>query len=160
MALKGDRNELYVTIGYFGNSVMSRGGIACAVGFGSGGAMDQSQAYVSYPAASSGAVPVGLLLDDMVSIDLTRQHINWYRDEIIIGGKVACGKRGEWVTNMLIQGSAPIAVGDLAVLTSSGNIMNVPLANVYTVNKALNPPVGKFMSTADEDGYARISVEL
>jgi hypothetical protein len=162
MALKGDRYEFFVDISNFGNSVMTRGGVASYAGLGSGGAMDQSQAFVAYAANSSGQYPAGLLLNDMVNIDLTRQHINWYQDQIIIGGKVTLGKKGYWVTNNLTQGPNPIAVGDLAVLTSSGNIMNIAGSNLAagSWNKALNPYVGTFLSTADEDGYAKISIEI
>lgn len=162
MALKGDRYELYVDISNFGNSVMTRGGVVTYSTIGSGGAMDQSQALVVYAANSSGQTPAGLLLDDMVSIDLTRQHINWYQDQMIIGGKVAVGKKGYWVTNSLIQGPAAITNGDLAVLTSSGNIMNLPAsyATNGSWNQALNPKVGRFMSSADEDGYAKVQVDI
>jgi hypothetical protein len=164
MSLKGDRNELYVDVTMFGNSVMTRGGVACYGGLGSGGATDQSQAFVQYPASSSGQVPAGLLLNDMVSIDLTRQHINFYQDQVVIGGKVTLGKKGYWVTNSTVQGPSPITIGDLAVLTSSGNIMNLPAAFAYNTasawNRALNPQVGKFISTADEDGYAKVQVEV
>lgn len=162
MALKGDRYEFFVDISNFGNSVMTRGGVVSYAGFGSGGALDQSQAYVAYNANSSGSFPAGLLLNDMVSIDLTRQHINWYQDQIIIGGKVTLGKKGYWVTNNLTQGPSPIAVGDIAVLTSSGNIMNLPGSNLAagSWNKALNPQIGTFLSTLDEDGYAKVSVDI
>lgn len=161
MALKGDRYELYVDISNFGNSVMNRGGIVTYQTIGSGGAMDQAQALVQYAGASSGNIPAGILLEDMVSIDLTRQHMNHWQDQVIIGGKLAIGKKGYWVTNSLTQGVAGIAVGDLAVLTSSGNIMNVtPLVSISTLNKAVNPVVGRFMSTADEDGYAKVQIDI
>lgn len=163
MSLKGDRNEFMVDVTYFGNSPMTRGGCATYAGFGSGASNDQSVAYVQYAANSSGQVPAGLLLNDMVSIDLTRQHINYYQDQAIIGGKVTLGKRGYWVTNSLIQGPSPIAYGDMAVLTSSGNIMNLPYSYSFGVspwNKSLNPAVGKFLSTLDEDGYAKLQPDL
>jgi len=162
MALKGDRYEFFVDVSYFGNTVMTRGGIACLSTVGSGAAMDQSAALVAYPAASSGAVPIGMLLNNMVNIDLTRQHINFYQDEVIVGGKVSIGRKGYWVTNSLTTGPSAIAVGDLAVLTSSGNIMNLPASYEYSGswNKAVNPLVGRFLSTADEDGYAKVSVDL
>ena len=162
MALKGDRWELYTDMSFFGNTVMTRGGVPVYSTWGSGAAMDQSQALVAYAANSSGQVPAGLLLNDMVSIDLTRQHINWYQDQVIVGGKVLLGKKGMWLTNNLTAGPAAITVGDFAVLTSSGNIMNLPASYEYTGswNKALNPYVGRFESTLDEDGYAKIQVDI
>jgi hypothetical protein len=160
MSLKGDRIELYTDISNFGNSVMTRGGIASYQTVGSGAAMDQAAALVQYAAATTGVVPAGLLLNDMVSLDLTRQHMNYYQDQTILGGKVTLLKKGYVVTNSLTQGVAAIGVGDVAVLTSSGNLMNVSNANSFTINKAVNPIVGKFMSTADEDGYAKVQIDI
>lgn len=160
MALKGDRWELYTDMSFFANSVMERGGVVCYSTWGSGAALDQSAALVSYQGSTSGQTVAGLLLQDMVNLDLTRQHPNWYRDEVQIGGKVLCAKKGFWVTNMLTQGSAAIAVGDLAVLTSSGSIMNVPQANSYNWNYAVNPKIGRFESTKDEDGYAKLQLDI
>ena len=161
MSLKGDRHEFLTDVSYFGNSVMTRGGVVSLSTVGSGAALDQSQALVAYSASSTGALPLGILLNDMVSIDVTRQHLNWYRDETLIGGKVAVGRKGWWVTNNLIAGAAAIAAGDIAVLTSSGNIMNVTAASEFTTwNRSNNPRVGRFMSTLDEDGYAKVSPDL
>ena len=162
MALKGDRYELYGDVSMFGNSVMTRGGVACYSTIGSGGAMDQSAALISYPNNSSGAFPKGILMQDMVSIDLTRQHLNWYQDQVQIGGKLLVLVKGYVNTNSLIQGAAAIAAGDFAVLTSSGQIMNMSAANSYTGtwNKAQNPLVGRFLSSLDEDGYAKVEVDL
>ena len=76
MALKGDRRELDTDVRHFMDEVASRGGIATLSTAGSGAAMDSSVQLVTYAAANSGAVPVGLLLTDMVDLDLTRQHLN------------------------------------------------------------------------------------
>ena len=77
MALKADRHELQTDISFFMNEVATRGGIAILSTGGSGAAMDQSNALVTYSAspttaalAISGIVPVGLLLNDMVNLDL------------------------------------------------------------------------------------------
>lgn len=160
MSIKGDRYELQGDISEFGNSIMVRGGVACYTSLGSGAAMDQSVALVSYPANSSGAFPKGILMQDMVQLDLTRQHPNFYRDEVQIGGKVLVLVKGYVVTNSIIAGASAIAPGDRAVLTSSGQIMNITAASEYagTWNKAQNPPVGRFLSTLDEDNYAKVSV--
>lgn len=160
MALKGDRYELQGDVSMFGNSLMQRGGVACYQTFGSGGAMDQSVALVNFPASSSGAIPKGILMQDMVQYDLTRQHINYYRDEVQIGGKLLVLVKGYVNTNSIIPGAAPIAVGDLAVLCSSGQLTNITYLNTVNGvwNKSLNPEVGRFMSTLDEDGYAKVSI--
>jgi hypothetical protein len=160
MALKGDRYELQGDIHEFGNSLMTRGGVACYQTLGSGGSLDQSVSLIYYPNSSSGATPKGILMQDMVSYDLTRQHLNWYRDEVQIGGKLLVLVKGYVNTNSIIPGAAPIIVGDRAVLNSSGQISNISQASEYagSWNKQLNPPVGRFLSTLDEDGYATVSV--
>ncbi len=164
MSLKGDRLEVETLVDYFNNgTALTRGGVSVFTGFGSGGALDQSQATVGYVANSSGQYPVGLQLNDIVNIDLTRQHINYYRDEAIIGSKAVLGRKGWWVTNSIIQGVAAPAQGDVAVLTSSGNIMNLPGTIEFggsVWNKAVNPKVGRFMSGLDEDGYAKVEINL
>ena len=100
MALKADRHELQTDISFFMDEVASRGGIACLSTGGSGAALDQSAALVTYSAAAaSGTIPVGLLLNEMVNIDLTRQHINFHKDEVQKGGKVLLLRRGTVVTN-------------------------------------------------------------
>jgi len=166
MSLKGDRLELETDVTFFGNSVMTRGGIVSFAGFGSGAANDQSAAYIQYAATASGNYPLGILLNDMVNLDLTRQHINWYRDEVQQGGKLTIGKKGYWITNNLTQGPAAIAYGDIACLHNSGNIVNYPgsyeLAPYGTNswNRAANPKIGRFLSVQDEDGYAKVEVQF
>ncbi len=159
MALKGARYEDVTDIAFFMNEVASRGGIASVSTVGSGAAMDQAAALVTYGANSSGLVPRGMLLNDMVNLDLTRQHLNQHRDEVQIGGKVTLGIKGWWVTSSVV--GTP-AAGDYAVLTSSGQITPLTLANFNagTWNKALNPLVGKFWSKLDEDLYCKVFVDL
>ena len=80
MALKGDRYEFETTIDFFMNEVAERGGVVTLSTAGSGAALDQSAALVTYAAAQSGQVPIGILLNDMVNIDQTRQHINFHKN--------------------------------------------------------------------------------
>ena len=89
MALKTDRSTLQTDISFFMNEAATRGGVVSLSTGGSGAAMDQGAALVTYAAQPSGKVAVGLLLGDMVNIDLTRQHLNQYKDEVQKGGKVA-----------------------------------------------------------------------
>lgn len=163
MSLKGQRHEFYTDISFFMNQVAVRGGIATFVTVGSGAAMDQASASVQYAAASSGAVPIGMLMNDVVNYDLTRQHINFQRDEVQIGNKVRLLKKGFVTTNNIIGTPAG---GEEAVLTSSGNLMPLQTYNavganyVASINYALNPRVGRFTSSKDEDGFAKVEVQL
>ena len=81
------------------NEVAERGGVVALSTAGSGASMDNGAAVVTYSALPSGAVPMGLLINDMVDIDLTRQHLNQYKDEIQKGGKVTLLNKGWVVTD-------------------------------------------------------------
>ena len=155
MALKADRHELATDISFFMDETASRGGVATISTGGSGAALDQSGAKVSYTADASGAVPAGLLLNDMVNLDLTRQHINWHKDETQKGGKVTLLTKGWVVTNMIYPGQTP-AIGGLAYVAHSGYI---GASNVDDTPGQGNV-IGRFMSTKDEDGYCKVEVNL
>ena len=155
MALKADRNELDVDISYFYNAgTAERGGVVALASAGSGAAMDQAGAKVAYTAAANDVIPVGVLLNDVVNLALTRQHINWHKDEVQKGGKVAVLKKGYVVTNMIT--GTPTA-GALAYLddATAGNL--TIKANVDSTEYI---HVGRWMSTKDEDGYAKVEVNL
>ena len=70
MALKSDRNELQTDISFFMNETATRGGVVSISTGGSGAAMDQGAALVTLTAAS-GKAPIGILLNDVVNLDLT-----------------------------------------------------------------------------------------
>ena len=158
MALKSDRNELDTDISFFMNEVATRGGIASVSTAGSGAAMDQGAALVTYAAIPSGKVPVGILLNDMVNLDLTRQHINQHKDEVQKGGKVTILRKGYVVTDA-IEGTSPSA-GSPAYLAHSGNLSITDLSNDDTDADGSTRLIGRFLSTEDEDGYAKVYIDL
>lgn len=153
MALKSDRVEAYTDISYFCNdATASRGGImvhATGVYQASGVAMDDSLAVVTYAADQSGRKPAGLLLNDVVSLDLTRQHINWHRDEVQTGSKVTLLRQGQVTTNML--DNVTPAPGDDAYFGANGNLTNVSTNSVK---------VGRFLSKKDADGYIKVDINI
>lgn len=158
MSLKGQRLETPLTdVSFFCNQVLTRGGVASFVTAGSGASMDQAAAAVAYSSNSSGVTPVGLCVNDVVNYDLTRQRANFHRDEVQIGSKVTLAKQGWFVTNMF---NGTPGVGDAAHLTSSGYMFAVPNTSYLTVNRVLNPKVGTFHSTPDEDGFIKVYVNL
>ena len=159
MALKGDRDVKFVDISSFMNEVASRGGVASYSTVGSGAALDQAQNLVTYAANPSGNRPVGLLLSDMVNYDLTSRKPNWYKDEVQIGGKVPLLRKGWVVTNFIITTLSP-SKGDVAILDNSGQLGLVSLANRPTHNTVNKPPVGQWDSAKDEDGYAKVYIDL
>ena len=157
MALKSDRNEVQTDISFFMNEVATRGGVVSLSTGGSGAAMDQGAALVNYAPqgpGASGKVPMGILLNDMVNLDLTRQHINQHKDEVQKGGKVTILRKGYVVTNS-IEGTEPSA-GDLAYPAHSGNIAKSDIID----DSAGTPSIGRYLSGKDEDGYYKVEVNL
>lgn len=153
MALLSDRYEFQTDISYFMNEVAERGGCVVLSTAGSGAAMDQGQALVTYAATASGKVPVGILLNDVVNIDLTRQKLNPYKNEVQRGSKVTLLRKG-WVITNRIQGTAPTG-GAPVFVAHSGN-----LAASNLVSQGTMPVIGTWMSTPDQNGYAKVEVNL
>ena len=156
MALKADRHELDVDISYFMNETAEKGQIVCFSSAGSGAAMDQAGALVAVKIAhASTSIPVGVLLNDVVNIDLTRQHINWHKDEVQKGGKVSILKKGYVVTDQIV--GTP-AAGELAFLDDAS--ATGKFATTAEVADGVENVVGRFMSLKDEDGYCKVEVNL
>jgi hypothetical protein len=155
MALKSDRSTLQTDISFFMNEAATRGGVAVISTGGSGASMDNGNAVVTFSASPSGKAPVGVLLNDMVSIDLTRQHLNQHKDEVQKGGKVTLLSKG-WVVTSNLEGTDPNA-GDVAYLAHSGNLSS---SNIGGTDSAEKMVVGRFLSDVDEDGYAKVFIDL
>lgn len=147
MALKPDRIEHLTDISFFMNTVAERGGIASYVTGGVGVAMDDADAVVEYAAAAESGVPAGVLLNDVVNYDLTRQHINWHRDEVQLGGKVTLLRIGQ-VTTDLIDGTP--SAGDDAYVGDNGDIST----------SSAGVKIGTFLSSKDSDGFAKVAVNI
>ncbi len=159
MALKGDRYELETTVDFFMNTTATRGGVVTLQTAGSGAALDQSAALVQYAANQSGAAAIGILLNDVVDIDQTRQHINYHKNEVQKGGKVTLLKKGYVVTNMIEPGDT-IAAGQTAFVGASGFITNTQSATSAQHEQSNGAPIGQFDSIVDEDGFAKVSVNI
>ena len=155
MALKTDRSTLQTDISFFMNEAATRGGVAAISTAGSGASMDNGAALVTYAATGSGNVAAGLLLNDMVNIDLTRQHLNQHKDEVQKGGKVTLLQKG-WVVTNNLEGTDPNG-GDLAYLAHSGNLAASDIVRDETDGTNV---VGRFLSDVDEDGYAKVFIDL
>lgn len=160
MALKSDRYEESTDISYFYTAgTATRGGVvvldASAVAGASGAALDQGENSVRYAAVTPASVPVGVLLNDVVDKDLTRTHLNQYKDEVQKGGKVTLLTRGWVVTNNV--GGSPKA-GDLAFASpfTAGQICN---GSTFAAQSGCLA-VGRFMSSKDADGYAKVYINL
>ena len=159
MALKSDRYEETTDISYFYTAgTATRGGVVCLdVLSASGAAMDQGDNTVSYQVAANSDVPVGILLNDVVDKDLSRTHINWYKDEIQKGGKVTVMTRGWVVTNMVDGTPVP---GSLAYASNGAGKEGMIATQAADATASGNLAIGRFMSAKDADGYAKVFVNL
>lgn len=157
MALKSDRIEAYTDISFFCNDASAeRGVIAVHSTGGSGVAMDDSGAVVTATVASpSGKIPAGLLLNDVVTLDPIRQHVNWHRDEVQTGSKVTLLRQGQVTTNMVVSGVAP-TVGQDAYFGVNGKLTNVSTAGATSSGVK----VGRFLSVLDADGYIKVDINI
>ena len=149
MALKPDRIELAdgSRIKYFMNVVAERGIVVNLTSPGGEG-MDDPTALVEIPTGPSGN-PAGVLMNDVVNLNLTRQHINWHQDEVQVGNKVDLLVRGVVRTNMLKSGDTP-AAGDPAHYDANGEFTTTTTSD----------KVGRFISEADADGYVEVEVNI
>lgn len=158
MALKADRYEESTDISFFYNEgTATRGGVVILAdqGLASGAALDQGENLVKYDTAVATSVPVGILLNDVVNKDLTRTHLNQHKDEVQKGGKVTVMTRG-WVVTNNIEGSPK--AGELAFASpfTAGAVCNGTTFAAQSGELA----IGRFMSRADGDGYAKVYVNL
>jgi hypothetical protein len=149
MPLKGDRNELDTEFTYFMNETAVKGVIVSVSTQGSGSAMDSAASLATVAANASGAAPLGILLNDVVDIDQTRQHLNWHKDEVQKGGKVTILTKGFVVTDRI---SGTPTAGQIAYNANSGLISGTQAAGTVAI--------GRFLSTKDADGYAKVAVNL
>jgi hypothetical protein len=153
MALKADRYEARTDISfYYSQGVADRGGVVVhGATAGSGATMDQGVNLARYKAVTGGDIPLGILLNDVVNKDLTRSHLNVYKDEVQLGGKVTILRGGYVVTNMIDNVS--VTAGQVAYASSvnAGNISNSGVAAFA---------IGRFLSSKDADGYAKVEVNL
>jgi hypothetical protein len=160
MALKADRYELQTDISFFCDEVTTRGGIVHLSGGGSGAAMDQGvNKVVTKVLPQNTDIPMGILLNDVVNKDLTRTHLNQYKDEVQKGGKVTVLRKGYVVTDKV---SGTPTAGQWAIASANGTVSGVTdldLGNVAS-NSGENMKVGKFLSVKDSDGYCKVEVNL
>ena len=160
MALKGDRNynEL-VDISFFkSDGVDSRGVIQFhdTTASGSGAAMDDANQLVFTPTSAAEvtgatAYMAGMLLNDVVNLDLTRQHLNQHKDETQLGGKVTLLRRGTVVTDNIEDSTAP-GPGNSAYVNTTGDLTPTSGENYQKV--------GTFLSKMDADGYAKVEINI
>ena len=121
---------------------------------GSGSAMGDTGGQYTMIANPSGKVFVGVLLNDVVNVDLTKFHLNYQKRETNIGDPCWVMRKG-WIVTDQVTGSP--TKGDTAYLTTSGVFTPTVSSTGGTV---ATPKAGKFEGAVDENGFAKISFNL
>ena len=155
MALKPDRVEHLTDIGFYkSDTVVERGAIVAHSTGGSGAAMDDALAQVADVSALTDE-PAGLLLNDVVNIDLTRQQYNAHKDEMQLGGKCTLLRRGTIVTDQI---SGTPVIGEKVYFALDGSL--VTSSQAAAMIAVTGSPVGRFLSVADADGFAKAEINI
>ena len=154
MALKGNRHIEATDITRTCTTVAERGVVAVQDATGSGVALGGSAGSVKVAANASGLAVVGLLLNDVVTLDETRYHRNFHKDTTQLNERVTLLRRG-WVITDRIIGTPTF--GATAYLDSSGFLTPTAHATGGVVAK---PKVGMFGGTKDENGFVRVDINL
>lgn len=156
MALRPDRDYAEVTdISQFWSEVAAqntqeKGGIACVETQGSGVALDDVTNVVRYSATASGAIPKGILLQDVnPPMSSTRDFKNFASGEIRPGEKCTLLRKGWLVTDMVT--GTPV-VGDNAYVGASGLIA--------ATSGTGSARIGRWETTVDADGFAKLYVDI
>lgn len=160
MALQGDRQIVETDISFVLNTPAQRGIIVCYGVAGSGAAFGDAGGAAVVPSGvtgASGLVPIGLLLNDFVNIDQTIQHRNFMKDQQVVGERCTLLRMGWVVTNMISGSPAPTPTGRIAYCIASGVLSPTVDANG---GLTATPKVGEFMSTLDQNGYAKVAIKL
>lgn len=154
MALKGDRVIIEENIKRTCEAAGSRGLVLVQHTAGSGIALGDSAGKSTWVANPSGHKVTGMLLNDVVSIDETRYHRNFHKDETKVSERC----------RQLIKGSVTVnnvtgtpAYGDTAYLDSSGTL--IPTLHA-TGGLVARPKVGMFLGGKDADGYVEVALNL
>jgi hypothetical protein len=152
MALKSDRNEIQTDISFFCDTALDRGVLVAhgATAASGAGGMDVG-ANVAAVSAASDAVPLGILLNDVVDKDLTRTHLNQHKDEVQKGGKVTILRKG-YVSTDKVTNIADITKGEAAYLCEdvAGNVASSGTTKV-----------GAFMTSyVASDTFIKVEVNL
>lgn len=156
MALKGDR-AVYITdirnicdtTGEAGTLMQLKATQPSGRGVGQGINLGAPVAVPVTGTPASGTRILGVLVDDVVSIDPVRQHRNFQRTEQLVGENVCLLKDGYCRTNKI---TGTPAAGDTAYVGTNGTFSNSQTNSI--------PAVGKFDTSKDTDGFALVTIKI
>lgn len=156
MALKGDRAVYVTDIGNVTESVSKAGELLILKTGQTTTASGQGindlapvAAVVGTGNPPSGTVVLGAALDPVVDVDETKGHRNWHTGEQVVGEPVALLTDG-WIYTDMVTGTP--SAGAAAYVGASGNFTDTQVNSI--------PAVGRFLTSKDPDGYAKVYVKL
>ena len=147
MALGPNRQVFQTTIDYAVNAAAERGGIL---------SYSATAGEAEYDVDGSGALPIGILLDDVEDLNFDRHPEYLQRNVVDIGSVVGIANEGVFDTDQVVSGNSP-AQGNPAYLHPNGQVSTVQLDDGVG---NVSPRVGTFRSSLDANGFVRILVDL
>jgi len=157
MALRPWRRVEATTIEYTVAAATERGGVLSATS-------GQAAAYDTSVTPSS-VVPIGILLEDIESMNFMTHPQYYQRNVSDLGSKVGILTKGEVETDFLEPAAEDhIDAGQKAYLTESGYLTIEALApgvvDSLPEQGTSGVLVGRFLSTVDGDGFAKVRIDL
>lgn len=163
MAMGESRQVLATDMNWTVAAAAERGGILCAAS----GLAAAYNTNISSPASGLPfkVVPIGMLLEDVESLNPMLQPQYYQRNVSDLGSKVGIATMGEFVTDFIDGYAKPhIDAGDAAYLTHSGLLTIRELApGVVSSNPEQGTSgivVGRFLSSVDSNGFARVLISI
>jgi len=147
MALGPNRQVFQTTIDYAVNAAAVRGGIL---------SYSTTAGEAEYDVDGSGALPIGILLDDVEDLNFDRHPEYLQRNVVDIGSVVGIANEGVFDTDAVVAGNTP-AQGNPAYLHPGGEVSTVQLDDGLG---SVSPRVGTFRSSLDANGFVRLLVDL
>lgn len=161
MALKPNRNPIIDSVRYF----VSTTGDAGVIVFAQTGQPAPTQTMDSTYAVAqivngnpSGRVPVGLLLQSVVNIDLSKQAQTPEAEQVQVNSKAQLGILGTWSTNKL-GAASQFGTGTVYPATVYAGPSGLFFTSAGYAASGW-PAVGKALGAVDTDGYVAIRVNL
>jgi hypothetical protein len=149
MALSPSRQDLHQNVDFSLNEVAERGKICCIVT----GTTAIGEVTAAAVPTGVGVQPIGVLLDDVESLNYDRHGEYRQRNVVDVGSVVGLSFKGEFKTDQIT--GTPVA-GNAAYLNVNGTLSAVQLTDGLTPA----PLVGKFLSAADANGFVKVRIDL
>lgn len=139
MSLRANRYEEIVDIRHFLNEVAEIGSFVYT-----------KEQKGSQPYDEATLIPnadfIGVLLCNVVNIDLCRYSLNYYSGDTQVGGRVSILTKG-WIV-MRLPGRCTYPIKHPVYINPKGKLSLIQWGR----------PIGRVMSTRDEDGFAKIEL--